>query len=185
VTDSSRPDLVDSSTSDLYITAKQGDAWAADAASRGRAGTQQLLGVEVVEPDGQIRTALHLGADGRAVVRRRLIVEDDAPVELADSYYPEKLAAGTALAEAKKIRGGAMKILADLGHAPRHVREHVTARHPTPEEATTLGVAESEPLLVLTRLSQDATGQPVEYAIMLTVARRSPGLVYQTQVPEA
>jgi GntR family transcriptional regulator len=170
------------SSSDPYL-AQQDDAWSAEAAGRGRVGTQQLLGVETVDADTQVRRALGLADTERAVVRRRLVLEDDHPVELADSYYPESMAAGTPLAENRKIKGGAVRVLADLGLTPLQVSEHVTARRPTDQEQELLDIAADEPLLVLTRISRAATGQPVEYAMMRTVASRSTGHTYQMQVP--
>lgn len=173
------------SSSDPYLTPQQYDAWSAEAATRGSVGTQQLLGVETVDADTQVRRALGLADTERAVVRRRLILEDDRPVELADSYYAESMAAGTPLAENRKIKGGAVRVLADLGLTPHQVSEHVTARRPADQEQELLDVAADEPILVLTRLSRAATGQPVEYAVMRTVTSRSAGHTYQMQVPTA
>ena len=171
------------STSDRYVMPGAGDAWANEAASRGRTGTQQLVAVETVTPDRGIRAALDLAEGDHAVVRRRLILEDDQPIELADSYYPGWLAEGTALAETRKIRGGAVGLLAQLGHAPTAVREHVTAERPTEADRDALHVDKDEPLLVMHRISRDAGGKAVEYVATRTVARRSPGFTYEMQVP--
>ncbi|MFV2010956.1 MULTISPECIES: GntR family transcriptional regulator [unclassified Micromonospora] len=173
------------SSSDPYLVAQQHDAWSAEAAARGRVGTQQLLGVETVDADAQVGRAFGLADTGRAVVRRRLILEDDRPVELADSYYPESVAAGTPLADNRKIKGGAVRVLTNLGLAPHQVSEHVTARRPTDHEQELLDIPADEPLLVLTRISRAATGQPVEYAVMRTVTSRSTGHTYQMQVSPA
>jgi len=173
------------SSSDPYLVAQQHDAWSAEAAGRGRVGTQQLLGVETVDTDTQVRRALGLAAGERAIVRRRLILEDDRPVELADSFYPEPIAAGTPLADNHKIKGGAVRVLTDLNLAPHQVTEHVTARRPTDHEQELLDIPADEPLLVLTRISRATTGQPVEYAVMRTVTSRSTGHTYQMQVPLA
>ncbi|WP_199757670.1 GntR family transcriptional regulator [Micromonospora sp. Llam0] len=141
------------------------------------------LGVETVDADTQVRRALGLADTERAVVRRRLILEDNRPVELADSYYPEPIAAGTPLADNRKVKGGAVRVLADLGLTPHQVSEHVTARRPTDQEQELLDIPADEPLLVLTRLSRAATGQPIEYAVMRTVTSRSTGHTYQMQAP--
>ncbi|MFK3981909.1 UTRA domain-containing protein [Micromonospora sp. NPDC050397] len=172
------------STSDPYVIPGVGDAWATEAAARGRTGTQQLLGVETLVPDLAVRAALDLGEDDQAVVRRRLILEDDQPVELADSYYPVWLAGGTPLAENRKIRGGAVAVLAELGHSSATVTENITARQPTEAERTALGISDHEPLLVMKRLCRNGSGTPVEYVITHTVARLSPGFTYQMQLTE-
>src|SRR5687767_10812559 len=140
------------STSDPYLVPQAGDAWANEAASRGRAGTQQLLEVATVDPDDEVRRALGLSHQERAVLRRRLILEDDRPVELASSYYPERFAASTSLAEGRKIRGGATSVLADIGHAPATVAELVTADLPKRDELEVLAVEANAPIVVLKRL---------------------------------
>ena len=47
-----------------------------------------------------------LPENGTAIVRQQLLSHDGDPVELVSSYYPPDLAQGTALTEARKIRGG-------------------------------------------------------------------------------
>ena len=168
-------------TSDRYVTPGHGDAWANEAAARGRVGTQQLLAVETVRPDRHIRVALDLGDNDQVVVRRRLILEDGRPVERADSYYPAQLTAGTPLAESGKIRGGAIAVLAKLGHTPAASTDHITADKPTEADYELLQVDRQEPILVLYRLRRDANGTPVEYMITRAVARLSAGYTYQTQ----
>jgi DNA-binding GntR family transcriptional regulator len=116
----------ESVSSTPYVTPHRGDAWAADAARRGMAGTQRLLVVETIEAPGAVREALSLRPGDRVVVRRRLIFLDGQPVELADSSYPAAIAGATALAETTKIRGGAVTLLGRLGHAPAEFVEEIT-----------------------------------------------------------
>ncbi|MFF7816193.1 UTRA domain-containing protein [Streptomyces sp. NPDC007945] len=66
----------------------QSDAWTDEAARRGRRGGQRLLRAGEVDAPDVVRAALGLSLGERVVVRRRLILLDDVPVELADSYYP-------------------------------------------------------------------------------------------------
>src|SRR5689334_20515735 len=83
----------------------QPDAWTAEAASTARRGSQRLLGAGEVLPPAPVAEALGVPSDEPVVVRRRLILLDDQPVELADSYYPLAIAGGTGLAAASRIRG--------------------------------------------------------------------------------
>jgi GntR family transcriptional regulator len=175
----------ESTSSTPYVTPQQGDAWAADAASRGKSGTQRLLDVQTCEPPSEVRRALGMQSGDQAVVRRRLILLDDQPVELADSYYPAGIAAGTALAKSKKLRGGAVTLLADLGHPTKEMVEEITARLPSPDEVALLEIGRHEPLIILTRLSRDATGTPVEYAVNRMVAAMTPPLTYRTRTSAA
>lgn len=147
----------------------QRDPWIESTARAGRVGTQQLLEVTEVDPPPVVAEALGLGADDRVVVRRRLILLDGAPVELADSYYPLDIAAGTPLAEHRKIKGGAPRVLADLGHQPKVANEDITARLPVERERELLAISEHEPVLAMIReiRSQD---RPVEVTVMTMVA---------------
>jgi GntR family transcriptional regulator len=171
----------ESTSSRPYVTPQQGDAWAADAASRGKTGTQRLLGVQTNDPPPAVRLALGLHAGEQTVVRRRVILLDGQPVELADSYYPASIAAGTPLAEEKKIRGGAVTLLTRLGHGVVEIVEEITARLPDSEEMALLDVYEHDPLIVLARLSRDASGKAVECAVNRMVARMTPPLTYRTR----
>lgn len=172
-------------TSDAYVVAGAGNAWSAEAAGQGRVGTQRLLEASTVEPPDSVRAALKLQPGEQVVVRSRLMLLDDRPVEIASSYYPATIAAGTPLAERGKIRGGAIAALAALGHAPAEVSELVTARWPDAEEADVLEVDEHEPLLVLMRTNLDSTGRPVEYAVNRMIARHSDPLAYRMRSSSA
>lgn len=170
------------STSTPYVTPQTTDAWAAEAASRGATGTQRLLAARTEPPTPDVRQALDLLPDDMVVVRRRLILADDHPVELADSYYPADLAVGSALAEAKKIKGGSVRVLAELGLSIDRTTETITARLPSAEEAELLNITGSQPLLVLARVSMSVDGRPVEYAVNRMVPGASTPLVYRQQV---
>lgn len=169
-------------TSAPYIRPHDGDAWAGDAAKQGRRGTQQLLAAETIAASDSVRTALDLAPGDQVVVRRRLILADDVPVELADSYYPASIAARTALAERGKIKGGAISVLASLDHAPAVVTETITARLAEVEEAQVLDIQLNDPLIILSRVSKDARGVPVELAVNRMVASRNLPIEYTMQV---
>jgi len=171
-------------TSDAYIVAGTGDAWSADAAGQGRVGTQRLLRVATVDPPDSVRSALDLSPGEQVVVRSRLMLLDDRPVEIATSYYPKRIAAGTPLVEPAKIRGGAVAVLSASGHAPAEAFEQVTARRPNAEEIDTLQVDVDEPILVLMRTNVGADGRPVEHAVNRMVARFSAPIAYRMRIPQ-
>ncbi|WP_308312596.1 UTRA domain-containing protein [Streptomyces sp. ISL-11] len=162
------------SDSTRYLTPRtpgQSDAWAEEAAQDKRRGGQRLLGAGgVVPPDG-IARALGLADGEEVIVRRRLILLDGSPVELADSYYPARVAAGTALAEPRKVPGGAVTLLADLGYTATRVEEAVTARMPTESEREALELGDNEPVLVLSRIVFAGDGLPMEACEMTMTAK--------------
>lgn len=155
-------------TSLPYVTPRrsgQPDAWTEESASQG--GSQRLIEVATTTPPTEIAERLKVPEGGAAVLRRRLMYMADEPVEIVDSWYPESIASGTALAEHRKIRGGAPTLLAELGHAPQRVIEEVGMRPSTGDEADQLGIAEGENVLTLLRTSLLADDQPLEASLMV------------------
>ncbi|MDX8033805.1 UTRA domain-containing protein [Lentzea sp. BCCO 10_0856] len=153
-----------------YASGQRGDAWGAEAAEHGGVGTQKLLSVEEVAAPATIARMLGLTSGEAVVVRRRLMLFDGRPVELTDSYYPATMARGTRLAEARKIPGGAVALLADLGHPPRRISEDVSARLATADEQTTLQLGEPSCVLVLARTLFTENDLPTEASVMTMTA---------------
>ncbi|MCX4231771.1 UTRA domain-containing protein [Streptomyces ortus] len=147
--------------------AGQGDAWSAEAAAHGRRGGQRLLAVQEVEAPQPVRDFFGIHTSEMVVVRRRLITLDDRPVELADSYYPAHIARGTPLADARRIPGGAVTLLAKLGFTPEsEPLEDVAASTATAREREELDLPARTPVLVLTRFTMSTTGTPMEVSVM-------------------
>jgi DNA-binding GntR family transcriptional regulator len=154
-----------------YVSGERGDAWAAEAAVHGGVGRQRLLAVEEVTAPAEVAEALNLEPGAPVVVRRRLMLLDEHPVELVESYYPTQIARGTALAEPRKIRGGAVALLAELGHRPRRVREDVTSRLATEHERNLLGLDDPAAVQLLARVLYTDERRPVEASLMTGTGR--------------
>ncbi|MGW2613887.1 GntR family transcriptional regulator [Streptomyces sp. NPDC001500] len=172
------------STSLPYLTprlAGQGDAWAAEAAARGRRGAQRILHAGEAPAPAEVAELFGVPAGEPVVVRRRLILLDDEPSELTDTYYPLAIAGGTRLAGSAKIPGGALTLLAELGHVGALVREDVTAGMPDEEEREALGAAPGEPVLRLVRLTLDRDDRPIQVDRMVMPALRQ-RLRYQIRI---
>jgi GntR family transcriptional regulator len=148
----------------------QAEAWAAEAAQAGRAGTQKIREVVTQVPPAGVAAALGLSPGTPAVVRRRTMLLDGQPVELTDSWYPAHVAAGTALAAPAKIRGGAITLLGSLGYAVNEAREDITFRGAAAGEAAELGLPAGTPVIVLCRTCLTADGTPFEASVMVMVA---------------
>jgi DNA-binding GntR family transcriptional regulator len=158
-----------------YLTPRekgQGDAWRADAAAQGRRGSQRIVHAGEVPAPTEVGRLLGVPDGDPVVVRRRLILLDDEPNELTDTYYPVVIARGTALAGTAKIRGGAVTLLAELGHVGALVREDVTAALPDEEEQQALVLVPTEPVLRLTRLTLDRNDRPIQVDCMVMPAQR-------------
>ncbi|MFI6376955.1 GntR family transcriptional regulator [Streptomyces sp. NPDC050546] len=163
------------STSMPYLKPRpqgRGDAWSADAAAQGRRGSQRIVHAGEVHAPSEVARQFGVPDGELVVVRRRLILLDDEPNELTDTYYPVAIARGTPLAGTAKIRGGAVTLLAELGHVGALVREDVTAGLPEEEEQRALRLAPAEPVLRLTRLTLDRDDQPLQVDRMVMPAQR-------------
>ncbi|MFC8294865.1 GntR family transcriptional regulator [Streptomyces sp. NPDC057242] len=157
------------SDSEPYIRPRPGgsaNAWTDEAARHGRRGGQKTLQVATLPPPVKVAEALRLEPDSLVVVRRRLILLDEVAVELSDSYYPASIAVGTRLADSRKIPGGAVKLLADLGFLSEVTVEQVHAATATESQATHLGLAPGSAVLTLVRTSSTAEDVPFEVSIM-------------------
>lgn len=153
-------------TSDRYLSPTVGDAWAAEAAASGQRGTQRILDATTLPAPDDIADLLGLAAGSSVVRRRRLILADDQPVELATSYWAASLAELTVLGDPEKIPGGTARFLAELGYSPAEVREDITAEQAynavDHEGLHALELETLDAVLILTRVLLDHEGQPFQ-----------------------
>ncbi len=155
-----------------YIRPNQGDAWGKEATAQGRTGTQRILFAGEVKAPAEVADALGVQQTHPVIMRRRLILLDGTPVELADSYWPLAVAADTALASPDKVKGGAPTLLANLGYEPASVTENVRTRPATPEELEALAMADAtEWVLTLCRTITDGSNHPYEVFVSVTPGR--------------
>lgn len=149
------------STSAPYVAPRrdgQPDAWTEEVQGRGGKGGQRIVHAGEVAAPADVADGLGVPVGETVVVRRRVMYLDDSAVELTDTYYPLDLAHGTPLARTAKIPGGAVTLLASMGHTARRVHEEVYARTRDDAEAATLTLAAHEPVLCLTRVTEDDSG---------------------------
>lgn len=118
--------------------------------------------VEEAQPPADVATVL---GPGPAVLRTRLMLYAGHPVELSWTYYPADIAAGTELTRRAKIRGGAPRVLADLGYRERRFVDRVSARLPTTEELEALDMPDDVPVIRQFRVVYSDHDRPVEVSI--------------------
>jgi GntR family transcriptional regulator len=126
--------------------------------------------VEVAEQPAPPAVAEALGVDHDApvLIRARRFTVDDRPVQLATSYLPLDLAAGTPMTQSDAGPGGTYARLADAGQAPARFTERVVARPPDPQEAERLALDTIGALVVeVTRHAYTAAGRCVELSVMV------------------
>ncbi|MEV6714073.1 GntR family transcriptional regulator [Lentzea sp. NPDC051208] len=133
--------------------------WTTDVGTRPR--TENVT-VDIELPPVSIAKVLGIDDGTRVVVRRRTYVVDDKPVQLATSYYPEALVAGSAISEINTGEGGAYARLKDLGHEPVRFREELRVRMPREAEHKALDLTQDTPIILIVRTAYTADEQPVE-----------------------
>ncbi|MFC7327316.1 GntR family transcriptional regulator [Marinactinospora rubrisoli] len=134
--------------------------WQTDAGDR----PFETDGVEVGEvpaPDFVAR-ALGVGTGAPVVRRRRRYRLDGRPIQLAVSYLPADLVAGSRIAERDTGPGGVYARLAELGHAPARFTEEIRVRMPAPEEMDRLELRPGTPVLDVMRTAITDQDRAVE-----------------------
>jgi DNA-binding GntR family transcriptional regulator len=129
------------------------------------------------------RLGLEPGVDW-VVATTYLLTADAAPVQLATSYEPDRLIAGTpvALPEQGPLAGrGVIERMASLGISVDEVTEEVSLRPSLRAEAAALAMAAGAPALVVER-AHLAAGHPVEVGEIVVAADRF-RLRYRIPVP--
>jgi DNA-binding GntR family transcriptional regulator len=131
------------------------------------------------------RLGLEPGAD-LAMSTRYLLTADSEPVQLATSYEPDRLTAGTAVAlpEQGPLSGrGVIERMASIGIGVDQVVEELSVRPSLRAEAVALGLPPGTPALVIERVHL-AAGQAVEAGEIVIAADRF-RLRYRIPVPAA
>lgn len=118
---------------------------------------------------------LGLQTGDQVVIRDRVMGDPETGrvVQLATSYLPADLAAGTVLAEADTGPGGIYdRMEQDLGWGPLEWEGLITARAATPDEARLLGLAPGVPVLCTTRVTTATAGTAAGRVVEVNVTRR-------------
>ncbi|MFG2498574.1 GntR family transcriptional regulator [Streptomyces sp. NPDC048441] len=98
--------------------------------------------------------------------------EAKSPHSLARIYVPRDLAPAAVLNEPCPYVGAEARFVA-LRPTSADVRETVSARLPTPEEASTLRISTVLAVLAITRVTADITGRVVEAALLVLPGDRA------------
>jgi GntR family transcriptional regulator len=126
----------------------------------------ELLDVAEVTPPNEVAMALQLGEDRQTVLRRRILRHDGEPVELDWSFYPLEIVGASALTQPGRIRGGAPKVLEELGYPEREFVDRVSTRMPTPEEIELLDLPDV-PVIRQLRIVYSDDQRPVTASVFI------------------
>jgi DNA-binding GntR family transcriptional regulator len=142
------------------------DAWAAEVKRQGRQ-PAETVELAMVRPPERVAERLKVPGDELVVLRKRVRYVDDVPYQLADSYFPERIARGTPLMEPKSVSalGG---VLAASGHRQSRYRDEIVVRMPTRDESLRLDLPTGTPVAEVTRTGYAEDGSPLR--VMVSVA---------------
>lgn len=118
--------------------------------------------VDQVPASADIAELLAIDEGTQVLARSRRMYAGNIPVQLATSYLPMDIAAGTQLAETDTGPGGMYSRLAELGHAPAAFAESVRVRPPRDTEARFLLMDPDQRVLAIRRTARTAAGRIVE-----------------------
>ncbi|HWH01150.1 MAG TPA: GntR family transcriptional regulator [Pilimelia sp.] len=109
----------------------------------------------------EVGARLGVASGDEVVVRRRRYLAEEQPIEVATSYIPLDVAAGTPIEEANPGPGGIYARMEDKGFTFERYDEEIAARMPTEEEARLLQLPPASPVIHLVRTAV-ADGRAVE-----------------------
>jgi len=118
-----------------------------------------FVGRDTISEEMGVR--LGVAAGDEVVVRRRRYLAEGQPIEVATSYIPLDVAAGTPIEEPNPGPGGIYARMEDQGMTFDRYDEEIAARMPTEEETRLLQLPPASPVLHLIRTAI-ADGRPVE-----------------------
>lgn len=147
-------------------------AFAAEVDAMGMTPSQELLEVGEIEAPEHVAELLKIGKEEKVIVRRRRMLADDIPMQLADSYFPANWARSTALARHDTGPGGSYARVEEAGHRLARFREELAARAPHEREVRALQLAPGVPIVNLTRIAYDEADEPVEVFESVVAADR-------------
>ncbi|MEV8569791.1 GntR family transcriptional regulator [Streptomyces sp. NPDC051322] len=121
---------------------------------------------------GQLIGLLRVSADSPLTEYFCLSHEGNSPHSSARIYVPRDLSPTDAPDESSCFNCIETQ-LAELRPPLSEVRERVTTRRPTPEEAATLRISSTLAVLAITRVAADSTGRVVEAAFLVLPGDRA------------
>lgn len=141
--------------------------WKRKLSELGMEGKQRLGQVGEIPAPEEVAALLDLTPGDPVLHRPRVMLADNRPVQLADSYYPLSVAGGTPLAEQRLVPGGSYAQLTAAGFPPVDYLEEVMFRVAMPGEQSALEVGSGEHVIAMTRTVMSHGERPVECCIMI------------------
>ena len=135
----------------------------AEVALQGRIGRQLITGVEHELASGEVARFLGLAEGAPVLSRRRVMLVDEEPYQLGNSYYPYELVADTPIAEPVPVEEGVLTVLERAHGKPiSYYIDEISFRMPTPEEALALKLDPGVSVTRVVRVAYDDDDVAIE-----------------------
>ncbi|MFE6461546.1 GntR family transcriptional regulator [Streptomyces cinereoruber] len=151
--------------------------WESATAAQGLAGGMNVLPPEELGAPADIASALGISEGDPVVCRTRRATIGAEVVQVQSAWYPRDIAEAAGLTGPGKVVGGILGAMAGAGLLPTEADERVTAWVPSKEEAASLSIGGTVPVLRVERVTRDQTGRPIE-VVRITGAADRLELVY-------
>lgn len=153
-----------------------------EAKRQGKTARIEVPSIARERPPADVAERLKVPVDEESVVHRENhYFADDEPVQIVSTYLRWDEAQGTLLMQPKTGKDGIYGRLEELGHVMTRVRDEISARMPTPEEAAILELLPGVPVLEVLHTSLDQDGVPFEVSRYVHRADQT-GLLYELPV---
>jgi GntR family transcriptional regulator len=151
----------------------------AEIARQGRIGRQDIREVGPVLADTETAKWLGVPEGTELLVRRRVMLVDEEPYQLGDSYYLYETVRDTPIAQPDPVEEGVLSVLERAHGKPvDYYVDELSFRMPTPEEASVLTLDSGICVVRAVRIAYDPNGRPME-AFDQLLAGDKHVLVYQ------
>ncbi|MFJ6797539.1 GntR family transcriptional regulator [Streptomyces sp. NPDC091268] len=153
-----------------------------EAKKQGKVPRIDVVSIEREAPPRDVADRLGVPAGEPSVVHRENhYFADDEPVQIVSTFLRWDEAQGTLLMQPKSGKDGIYGRLEELGHVMTRVRDEISTRMPTPEEAAVLDLLPGVPVLEVLHTSLDQEGVPFEVSRYVHRGDQT-GLLYELPV---
>jgi GntR family transcriptional regulator len=134
-----------------------------EVARQGRIGRQQITGVGPEPATTETARWFGVPAGTMLLARRRIMLVDDEPYQLGNSYYVHDLVKDTPIADTAPVEEGVLAVLERAyGKPVSYFIDELSFRMPTPEEAATLKLDPGVCVVRAVRVAYDEDDRPME-----------------------
>ncbi|MEU4676439.1 UTRA domain-containing protein [Micromonospora sp. NPDC023737] len=135
----------------------------AEVARQGRIGRQKIIDVGPTSATAEVARWLALPEGAPVLVRRRIMLVDEEPYQLGDSYYRHELVKETPIAQPQPVEEGVLAVLERVHGKPiSYYIDELSFRMPTPEETKLLKLDPGVCVVRAVRIAYDEDGTPLE-----------------------